>query len=68
MVTSSQDVLRRLGEDGIERIDLKVSDLKGRWHSIGLEAHQFGESVFRQGLRLDGLDAQPGGSCHRKAA
>ena len=60
MVTSSQDVLRRLGEDGIERIDLKVSDLRGRWHSIGLEAHQFGASVFRQGLRLDGLDAQPG--------
>ena len=60
MVTSAQDVLRRLGEDGIERIDLKVSDLRGRWHSIGLEAHQFGASVFRQGLRLDGLDAQPG--------
>ena len=41
MATSAQDVLRRLGEDGIERIDLKVSDLEGRWHSIGLEAHQF---------------------------
>ncbi|MEA5440976.1 glutamine synthetase family protein [Cyanobium gracile] len=53
MATSAQDVLRRLGEDGIERIDLKVSDLQGRWHSFGLEAHQFGEGAFQRGLCLD---------------
>ncbi len=55
MASSAQDVLRRLGEDGIERIDLKVSDLQGRWHSFGLETHQFGEGAFQQGLGLDSL-------------
>jgi len=55
MATSAQDVLHRLGEDGIERIDLKVSDLQGRWHSFGLEAHQFGDGAFQRGLDLDSL-------------
>ena len=65
MATSAQDVLRRLGEDGIERIDLKVSDLEGRWHSIGLDAHQFGqlgEGVFQRGLPLDSLGVEPKGT------
>ncbi|MBW4529616.1 MAG: glutamine synthetase family protein [Aphanothece saxicola GSE-SYN-MK-01-06B] len=53
MATSAQDVLRRLGEDGIERIDLKVSDLQGRWHSFSLEAHQFGDGAFQRGLCPD---------------
>ncbi|MCP9929484.1 type I glutamate--ammonia ligase [Cyanobium sp. AMD-g] len=55
MATSAQDVLRRLGEDGIERIDLKVSDLQGRWHSFGLEADQLGEGAFQRGLCLDSV-------------
>ncbi len=59
MATSAQDVLRRLGDDGIERIDLKVTDLEGRWHSIGLEAHRFGEGAFQHGLPLDGLVLHP---------
>lgn len=64
MATSAQDVLRRLGEDGIERIDLKVSDLEGRWHSIGLEVHQFGQlgdGAFQRGLPLDSLGVEPRG-------
>ncbi|AFY27667.1 glutamine synthetase family protein [Cyanobium gracile] len=59
MVTSAQDVLRRLGDDGIERIDLKVTDLAGRWQSISLEAHHFGEGAFLHGLALDGLLLHP---------
>jgi glutamine synthetase len=59
MATSAQDVLRRLGDDGIERIDLKVTDLEGRWHSIGVEAHHFGEGAFQHGLCLDGLAFHP---------
>lgn len=59
MATSAQDVLRRLGDDGIERIDLKVTDLEGRWQSIGLEAHRFGEAAFLHGLALDGLVLHP---------
>ncbi len=62
MTTSAQDVLRRLTEDGIERIDLKVSDLEGRWHSIGLGAHQFGDGAFEGGLHLDRLDTEPWGT------
>ncbi len=59
MATSAQDVLRRLGDDGIERIDLKVTDLSGRWQSIGLEAHRLGEGAFQHGLTLDGLVLHP---------
>lgn len=59
MATSAQDVLRRLGDDGIERIDLKVTDLAGRWQSISLEAHRLGEGAFQQGLALDGLVLHP---------
>ncbi|MEA5390497.1 glutamine synthetase family protein [Cyanobium gracile UHCC 0139] len=59
MVTSAQDVLRRLGDDGIERIDLKVTDLEGRWLSIGLEAHRFGEGAFQHGVTLDGRVFHP---------
>ncbi len=59
MATSAQDVLRRLGDDGIERIDLKVTDLAGRWQSIGLEAHRLEEGAFRHGLALDGLVLHP---------
>ncbi len=59
MAPSAQDVLRRLGDDGIERIDLKVTDLEGRWHSIGLEAHRLGEGAFQHGLALDGLVLHP---------
>lgn len=59
MAPSAQDVLRRLGDDGIERIDLKVTDLAGRWQSIGLEAHRLGEAAFQHGLALDGLVLHP---------
>jgi glutamine synthetase len=59
MATSAQDILRRLGEDGIERIELKVADLEGRWRSFGLEAHRFGEGAFHHGLALDGLVLHP---------
>ena len=62
MAPSAQDVLRRLGDDGIERIDLKLSDLEGRWHSIVLNAHpfaQFGDEVFQRGIPLDSLAATP---------
>ncbi|MDM7952076.1 MAG: type I glutamate--ammonia ligase [Cyanobium sp. CZS 25K] len=60
MATSAQDVLRRLADDGIERIDLKVADLEGRWHSFGLEAHRFGAEAFEQGLACDSLPVEPG--------
>ncbi|MBD2548108.1 type I glutamate--ammonia ligase [Microcystis elabens FACHB-917] len=59
MATSAQDVLRRLGDDGIESIDLKVTDLEGRWQSFGVEAHRFGADAFQHGLGLDGLVLHP---------
>ncbi len=60
MATSAQDVLRRLREDGIERIDLKVCDLQGRWDAISLEASRFGDGSFLRGLPLDSLATEPG--------
>lgn len=60
MATSAQDVLRRLREDGIERIDLKLCDLQGRWPSISLEASRFSDGTFQRGLSLDSLASEPG--------
>ncbi|MBM5821019.1 MAG: type I glutamate--ammonia ligase [Cyanobacteria bacterium K_Offshore_surface_m2_011] len=59
MAPSAQDVLRRLGDDGIEQIDLKVTDLAGRWQSISIGAHRLGEGAFQHGLALDGLVLHP---------
>jgi glutamine synthetase len=59
MATTAQDVLRRLGDDGIERIVLKLCDLKGNWHSIGLEVHRLSEDVFCHGLSFEVAAAEP---------
>ncbi|WP_216902870.1 glutamine synthetase family protein [Synechococcus sp. CCY 9618] len=53
MATSIQDVLRRLGDDGIERIVLKLSDLGGSWHSIGLDAERLSEDAFHHGISFE---------------
>jgi glutamine synthetase len=53
VAASVHDVLGRFGADGIERVELKVADLRGHWHAIGLVAHQFGEESFRRGISID---------------
>ncbi len=52
MSTTVEAVLRRLADDGIDRIELKVADLRGRWHPLTLAADQLSATAFREGLRL----------------
>ncbi len=61
MDSSVQAVLRRLEADGIERVELKVSDLMGHWHAIGLDAQRLSERAFQQGIPIDagGIEGWP---------
>ncbi|KEF43430.1 MAG: hypothetical protein ER33_01415 [Cyanobium sp. CACIAM 14] len=52
MATTIQDVLRRLRDDGIERIVLRLCDLQGDWQTIGLDVQQLSEDAFHHGLSL----------------
>ena len=38
----------------VRMVDLKFSDLAGRWHHVTLPASQFDESVMRLGVAFDG--------------
>lgn len=53
MPSSAPHLLQRLREDGIERIDLKLTDLTGRWHGFGLESQRFDEPSWQSGLLLE---------------
>jgi len=52
MSTTVEAVLRRLADDGIDRIELKVADLSGRWHALPLAADRLSTNAFSEGLRL----------------
>ncbi len=59
MAPTVQDVLRRLGDDGIERIVLKLCDLKGTWHSIGMDVQRLNEEAFHHGISFDVAAGEP---------
>jgi glutamine synthetase len=40
--------------NGVRMIDLKFSDLWGRWHHVTVPAAQFDETVVREGVGFDG--------------
>jgi len=44
-------------EKGYRIIDLKFSDLWGRWHQVTIPASQFGERLMKEGLCFDGAAA-----------
>ena len=46
-----QDLIRTRG---IRRVDLKVTDLLGRWQHFTLPAHRLGEDLFENGNGFDG--------------
>lgn len=54
MVSSAQDVLRRIKDEGLELIDLKFADLHGKWQHLTVCAEMLDEEAFRTGLAFDG--------------
>ena len=62
MALTVDDILRRLRDEAIERVDLGVCDLAGRWHHLTVAAELIQPSSFSDGLAyadlpIDGFGA-----------
>ncbi len=54
MFQSLDEVRRLIAERGIEQVDLKFSDLWGRWHHVTVSASSFDERLLEKGIGFDG--------------
>jgi len=54
MSKSPQDVLSQIKDEGIELIDLKFSDIHGKWQHLTLTSDMIEEDSFTEGLAFDG--------------
>lgn len=54
MASSPQDVLRTIKDEGIELIDLKFTDLHGKWQHLTVCTDLLGEDAFTSGVPFDG--------------
>jgi glutamine synthetase len=54
MFDSFDQAREAIRERGYRMIDLKFSDLWGRWHHVTIPASQFSESLMRDGVGFDG--------------
>lgn len=53
-VGSSQELVSRSREIGVEFVDLRFTDLLGSWHHLTIPISEFSESLFRDGIGFDG--------------
>ena len=54
MAKTPQDVLRQIKDEGIELIDLKFTDLHGKWQHLTVCTDMIEEESFTEGLAFDG--------------
>ena len=54
MGKSPQDVLRQIKDESIELIDLKFTDLHGKWQHLTVTSDMVDEEAFSDGLAFDG--------------
>ena len=54
MGKTAQDVLNTIKNEGIELIDLKFTDLHGKWQHLTVCTDLLDEDAFRDGLAFDG--------------
>ena len=54
MGKTAQDVLNTIKSEGIELIDLKFTDLHGKWQHLTVCSDLVDEDAFRDGLAFDG--------------
>lgn len=52
--SSLEQVQAHLRTNGFQMVDLKFSDLWGRWHHVSIPAYEFGEHTLRDGIGFDG--------------
>ena len=53
-MASAKDVLKRIKDEGIEWVDLRFTDPKGKWQHLTMVAKVLGEDEFEDGLMFDG--------------
>jgi len=53
MFTDFESAFAYIRQNEIKMIDLKFTDLAGRWHHVTLPASQFGENLLRDGVAFD---------------
>ena len=54
MGTTPQDVLRQVKDGGIELVDLKFTDLHGKWQHLTVCSDLLEEASFTEGIAFDG--------------
>jgi glutamine synthetase len=54
MFTQFNEIITFLNEKDIQMVDLKFSDLWGRWHHVTLPASAFHENILTEGIGFDG--------------
>jgi glutamine synthetase len=54
MFTNADEVLRCLGDNTVEFVDVRFCDLPGTVQHFTVPAESFGEKVFTDGLMFDG--------------
>ena len=52
-------IIERIGAEGIRTVDLRFSDLSGRWRHLGCEAGRIDAQLLTEGMFIDG-SAVPG--------
>ena len=60
MAKSPQDVLSQIKDEGIELIDLKFTDIHGKWQHLTLTSDMIEEESFTEGLAFDGSSIRVG--------
>ncbi len=53
-MADAKDIIKRIEDDGIEWVDLRFTDTKGKWHHLTMVAKILGEDEFEDGLMFDG--------------
>ncbi len=54
MFGTFEEAQEHIGREGLRMVDLKFSDLWGRWHHVTIPASQFTENLMRDGVGFDG--------------
>ena len=54
MFSTFEDAKSYVQENAFQMIDLKFSDLWGRWHHVSIPAHEFNDQLMRDGVGFDG--------------
>ena len=60
MSKSAQDVLSQIKDEGIELIDLKFTDIHGKWQHLTVTSDMIEEDSFSEGLAFDGSSIEVG--------